>query len=120
MRYSLTTVVAALMLTNGVMTLQALDCWFCRESGIAPSSPVEEFYAEHFDNAYMEHRFQSMTIHPRPRAAWIRPRRRRRISRNMPKGGEPLDTRAWRRRMTRDTSYLQARQNWLKNTDLYP
>lgn len=65
MRYSLTTVVAALMLTNGVMTLQALDCWFCRESGIAPSSPVEEFYAEHFDNAYMEHRFQSMTIHPK-------------------------------------------------------
>ena len=27
-------------------------------------SPVEEFYAEHFDNAYMEHRFQSMTVTP--------------------------------------------------------
>ncbi len=64
MRYSLTTAVAALMLVNGVMTLQALDCWFCRESGIQPSSPVEEFYAEHFDNEYMAHRFQTMTIHP--------------------------------------------------------
>lgn len=64
MRYSLTTVVTALMLVNGVMTLQSLDCWFCRESGLAPSSPVEEFYAEHFDNEYMAHRFQSMTIHP--------------------------------------------------------
>ena len=64
MRYSLTTVVAALMLVNGVMTLQALDCWFCRVSGIQPSSPVEEFYAEHFDNDYMANRFQTMTIHP--------------------------------------------------------
>lgn len=64
MRYSLTAVVTALMLVNGVMTLQALDCWFCRESGLQPSSPVEQFYAEHFDNAYMEHRFQSMSIHP--------------------------------------------------------
>lgn len=64
MRYSLTTVVAALMLVNGVMTLQALDCWFCRVSGIQPSSPVEEFYAEHFDNDYMANRLQTMTIHP--------------------------------------------------------
>ncbi len=64
MRYTLTTVVAALMLVNGVMTLQALDCWFCRVSGIQPSSPVEEFYAENFDNEYMAHRFQTMTIHP--------------------------------------------------------
>lgn len=64
MRYSLTSVVTALMLVNGVMTLQALDCWFCRESGLQPSSPVEQFYAEHFDNAYMQHRFQSMSIHP--------------------------------------------------------
>ena len=41
-----------------------LDCWFCRVSGIQPSSPVEEFYAEHFDNDYMANRFQTMTIHP--------------------------------------------------------
>ena len=64
MRYSLTTVVTILMLVNGVMTLQSLDCWFCRESGLTPNSPVEEFYAEHFDNEYMAHRFQTMTIHP--------------------------------------------------------
>ena len=52
------------MLVNAVMTLQSLDCWFERVSDIAPSSPVEEFYAEHFDNEYMAHRFQSMTINP--------------------------------------------------------
>ena len=63
-RYSLTSICAVLMLANCIMTLQALDCWFERESNIAPSSPVEEFYAEHFDNAFMANRFQSMTIHP--------------------------------------------------------
>ena len=63
-RYSVTTLCALLMLVNGVMTLQALECWYQRESGLAPSSPVEKFYAEHYDNAYMQNRFQSMTITP--------------------------------------------------------
>ena len=63
-RYSVTALCAALMLVNGIMTLQSLECWYQRESGLAPSSPVEEFYAEHYDNDYMAHRFQSMTITP--------------------------------------------------------
>ncbi|HIZ18230.1 MAG TPA: putative ABC transporter permease [Candidatus Olsenella stercoravium] len=63
-RYSFTTICAILMLVNGVMTLQSLECWYQRESGLPPSSPVEEFYAEHYDDAYMANRFQSMTITP--------------------------------------------------------
>ena len=63
-RYSVTAVCAALMLVNGIMTLQSLECWYQRESGLPPSSPIEEFYAEHYDDAYMAHRFQSMTITP--------------------------------------------------------
>ena len=63
-RYSVTALCAALMLVNGIMTLQSLECWYERESGIAPTSPIEEFYAEHYDDAYMQHRFQSMTITP--------------------------------------------------------
>ena len=64
LRYSFTALCAVLMLVNSVMTLQALDCWYERLSGIAGTSPVEEFYAKRFDNAYMEHRFQSMSITP--------------------------------------------------------
>lgn len=64
-RYSLTAVVAVLMAVDCLMTLQALDCWYERVSGIAPNSAVERFYAEHFDNDYMANRFQSMEIHPR-------------------------------------------------------
>ena len=63
-RYAVTTVCTLLMLVNGVMTLQSLECWYDRESGLQPNSPVEVFYAKHFDNAYMQHRFQSMTITP--------------------------------------------------------
>lgn len=63
-RYAVTVVCALLMLVDGVMTLQSLECWYERESGLQPNSPVEVFYADHFDNAYMAHRFQSMTITP--------------------------------------------------------
>lgn len=64
LRYSLTTLCALLMLLNGIMTLQALDCWYERLSGTAGDTPVEEFYARNFDNDYMQHRFQSMEITP--------------------------------------------------------
>ncbi len=63
-RYAVTTACAALMIANGVMTLQALDCWYERLSGKAPESPIDEFYAENFGNAWMEARFQSMSITP--------------------------------------------------------
>lgn len=63
-RYSLTTVCAALMLVNAVMTLQALDCWFERNSGQPIETPVQEFYADYFGNEFMENRFQSMSINP--------------------------------------------------------
>ena len=63
-RYSVTALCATLMLVNAVMTLQSLECWYQRECGLPPSSPVEEFYAEHYDDEYMAHRFQSMTITP--------------------------------------------------------
>ncbi|WP_302153792.1 putative ABC transporter permease [uncultured Enorma sp.] len=64
LRYSLTTLCALLMLVNGIMTLQALDCWYERLSGTAGDTPVEEFYARNYDNDYMQHRFQSMEITP--------------------------------------------------------
>jgi uncharacterized membrane protein len=63
-RYSITAVCAALMILNGVMTLVALDCWYSRLAGAAPDNALEQFCAEHFDNQWMEHRFESMSIDP--------------------------------------------------------
>lgn len=64
-RYVLTTVSAVLMLVDGIMTLQSLDCWYMRVSSVdAVETPISEFYAQNFDNDYMEARFESMTITP--------------------------------------------------------
>lgn len=63
-RYGLTVLCFVLMFVNGTMTLMALDCWYSRVSGLEPSSPIEVFFANHYDNAYMQHRFQTMTIDP--------------------------------------------------------
>lgn len=63
-RYAVTTIAATLMILDGVMTLMSLDCWYERESGRTPDTPVEQFFADHFGNDYMEHRFQSMSIDP--------------------------------------------------------
>lgn len=63
-RYPLTVVCALLMAADVVMTLQALDCWYERLSGIEPVSPIQRFYARYFDDSFMADRFQSMSIHP--------------------------------------------------------
>ena len=63
-RSSVTLVVAAFMLVNAVMTLQALDNWGARKAGHVPAPGIEQFYAEHFNDDYMANRFQSMTIDP--------------------------------------------------------
>lgn len=63
-RYTLTTICAALMIADGVMTLLSLDCWYQRMAGNPPETAMEEFFGKHFDNQYMEERFQSMSIDP--------------------------------------------------------
>ena len=64
LRYAVTTICAALMITNGVMTVFSLDCWSSRMSGIAPATPIEQFFADYYDNDFMEQRFQTMTVDP--------------------------------------------------------
>ena len=63
-RYTVTSVCAALMIADGGLTLVSLDCWYQREAGKPPETAVAHFFAEHFDNQYMENRFQSMSIDP--------------------------------------------------------
>lgn len=63
-RYSVTAVCAVLMVADCFMTLVALDCWYSRLSGLSPDNALEWFCAEHFDNTWMENRFESMSIVP--------------------------------------------------------
>lgn len=61
-RTGLTAVCLAFMLLDGVMTVQALDCWYGRLAGDAVDTPLEQFYAQHFDDDRMQARFQSMSM----------------------------------------------------------
>ena len=66
-RYSLTVVATALMLVDCGLTLASLDRWFERQAdmGNAPATAaIEEFCDEHYDDQFMENRFQTMSINP--------------------------------------------------------
>lgn len=63
-RYALTAVALVLMLIDIVVTLMALDCWYGRVAGLPQTSPVARFFGEHFGNAVMQRRFQTMSINP--------------------------------------------------------
>lgn len=63
-RYAVTVVAAVFMSVDCVMSLQAYDCWYERLSDDPVVTPIQHFYADHFDNTFMEDRFQSMTLHP--------------------------------------------------------
>lgn len=64
LRYSVTFIATALMIINAIMTFQALDCWYTRNAGKEPSAPIEEFYANNFDDDFMHQRFENMKMNP--------------------------------------------------------
>lgn len=63
-RYAITTVAAAFMAVDCIMTLMALDCWYERLAGRPVVSDIQQFFNAYFDNTWMADRFQSMTIDP--------------------------------------------------------
>jgi len=64
LRYTATTVFAALMIANGGLTLAAFDSWFQRQSEAESPSALVVFCNKHYDDEFMEERFQTMTIDP--------------------------------------------------------
>ena len=63
-RYVITTVCAAVMITNGFFTLAALDSWYKRQADQETTSALEGFCNTYFDDRFMEDRFQTMSIDP--------------------------------------------------------
>ena len=66
-RYGLTAVCALLMVVDCTLTVASYDCWYQRQAGVMDQkkqTAIDEFCNEHYDNAFMEHRFQSMTMNP--------------------------------------------------------
>lgn len=63
-RYTITGLAAILYIADGVMTLVALDCWYGRLADKPADNALAQFCADHFDDAWMSERFQSMSIDP--------------------------------------------------------
>ena len=63
-RYVVTTICTVLLIADGAMTLITLDCWYQREAHLPQDTAIQQFCDEHFDNAYMANRFQSMSLNP--------------------------------------------------------
>lgn len=66
-RYTLTAVCAALMLVDCALTVSSFDCWYQRQAGTMASkqqTAIDKFCNEHYGDAFMEHRFQSMSMDP--------------------------------------------------------
>jgi uncharacterized membrane protein len=64
-RYAVTTVCAVLMLADALLTLSSLDCWYQREAGTMAEQQltvIDDFCNEHYDNEFMQQRFQSMSM----------------------------------------------------------
>lgn len=63
-RYGLTSICMVLMTVDVIMTVQTIDCWYLREAGQVPHSGLEEWMAQHYSDAYMQERFQTMSMNP--------------------------------------------------------
>ena len=59
-RAFVTTVALVIFLVDGITTLVALDCWSQRQAGIPPQTNEQIFFAEHFDDNFMQKHFSNM------------------------------------------------------------
>lgn len=64
-RYAVTTACTVLMLADALLTLSSLDCWYQREAGTMDQTSktvIDDFCNAHYDNEFMQNRFQSMSM----------------------------------------------------------
>ena len=57
-----TAVATAFLAVDVVLTLGAFNCWFERQAGEPVQTGVQQFFAQHFDDEFMEERFETMSL----------------------------------------------------------
>ena len=61
-RTPLTGVLSAFLLVDVMLTFMAMDCWYLRTLGAPIQTPLQEFCACWFDDAFMQRRFETMSM----------------------------------------------------------
>ena len=61
-RVPLTLVGAVFLLSDAVLTVVAMDCWYMRKLGAPIETPWQEFCAQYFGDSFMETRFETMSM----------------------------------------------------------
>lgn len=64
MRTPLTAIAFAFIIADAACTLTALDCWFLRMSGNAPTGIAQKFFAAYCNDTFMASRFETMSMWP--------------------------------------------------------
>ena len=62
LRRQLTTVLAVLVFVDAVLTICALDCWYLRTMGMPIETPQQAFFAQFFNDQFMQSRFETMSM----------------------------------------------------------
>ena len=58
-----TAAACAFLAIDVALTLGAFECWFQRQAGEQPETPLERAFEAHFGDAFMEGRFQTMSLY---------------------------------------------------------
>lgn len=53
----------AFLIADTVVTLTAFDCWYERDTGQVPDTPVERYFERNYGDAFMDERFQTMSLY---------------------------------------------------------
>lgn len=54
----------ALTMVDVAATIMAFDCWFDRQAGLPVADGVQRFFAAHYGDAFMDSRFQTISMYP--------------------------------------------------------
>ena len=62
-RKTVTAICFAFTLVDVAATFMAFGCWFDRQAGLPVDDPVKAFFAAHYGDAFMERRFQTISMY---------------------------------------------------------
>ena len=58
----LTAAMAVFLVADVAVTIVACNCWFDRACGIEPTTPISQYFAQHYSDDFMTQRFENVSM----------------------------------------------------------